>query len=173
MDWSDPDNLQRCARGEIPWDPEKMSDLIQFVQQLHETPKDDWDLPKVTPLPKPAAPDGITIRMNMLHPMNQIGFHCLDLNKECSDEEKMAHMFRAMEALQFLEEQRDRLMMDGLGMFEEGSGDPMISSAVVHALAVLPMSDRTVSEKGGGRWQFNYEEVLAKARELDEEEAED
>jgi hypothetical protein len=154
--------MDLIIEGKIPWNYEDFCKIAEWYHKLKETPKDDWDLKERGILLKDK--DKISkITINNFASENQLAFYML---KEYGKEYFKKYIFRFFEITQFLAHNRDSLEKDKMTI--NGSDAIVVKSELLKALCLLPYSKivKTGKSKNDIRYEYDYNEVIKKAKEL-------
>jgi len=151
------------TRGTVPWSLEELEQYFARMQNLADTPKDDWPLKK-NPGQITLADTGDVIRFNQFHPM----YHEVnDLLDRYPSPTGTFHYGRIMRIQKFLQEEWPRLLEEGWIL--QGDGGLMVDRRLLRVLATGTYS-KHVTEPDGMKWfVFDYGDVTAAALALPEE----
>lgn len=156
--------IEKFSKGTVPWSAEECRDAIIWFHKMMNSPKDDWNLNRYRlAMRDPETEDVQELRLQMTHPMNQIGMYFAEKYK--GDRTLVScHTSRFMQILDFLGDHNSDLLRDK--MAEKGAEDRYdVDGAVLEALCELPFEKRVV-EEGKERWEFDYEHVIQRAKEI-------
>ena len=152
------------TRGTVPWSADEYLEVMQWYDDLHAKPKDDWDLTEKTlRISHGRGREPIEIAFNAFHPMNQFGGYMVKRYGE-----KMPnHMERIRQIEKFLEEHQNELRRAGHTR-QGDDGKDEIRTPVLQALCELPYSQR---RKAGRkvRYRFDFAEVMQRAGQIEKE----
>lgn len=156
-----PLDFEVFSKGTIPWSAEEYLEVMEWYEQLQSTPKDDWDLTEQGFMIENEDGKIKKLKFNSFRAVTQLGFF---MAKRYPKGEMPYHTGRFMQINEFLSKFISDLKNDGLAESNEGEFEK-IRYEVIQALCVLPYSKREIVE-GQEHHSFDYDEVVAKAREL-------
>jgi len=157
------DEWKLIIEGKLPWNYHDYCKVAKWYHELHDKPKDDWDLKERGILYKNKGKTGKII-VNSFMPENQLAFHMLN---EYGEEGFKKYFWRFFEIGHFLVLNQDSLEKDKL--IVKGKGSFLATSELLKALCALPFS-KIIKRKGETKHTFDYKEVVEKAKEIQKEE---
>lgn len=158
------DNWNDVIKGNVKWPFEEFQEIYSWYGNLHDKPRDDWDLKKrgLTLIDEEDEKE-YDITFNPFMPMNQLGFHMV---KKFGEEKFMHYMHRFMEIMRFISEHKKKFIEDGfMKTPDEDKKYIEIQTEILQALCELPYTQKVKAE-GNTFYRLNYTDVINKAKEL-------
>ena len=164
MDKNDNDEIQldieKSFKGEIPWNPDEFKQLSEWYHSLVNKPKDDWDLSEKSILIEGDSGEISKLSFNKFNNDNQIAFYMLDNFGPFVFRTQFIRFFKINF---FIKRNRDKLEKDKLII--KGKKFDAVSDELLKALCILPFS-KIDKRKKNDKFDFNYKEVIKKAKEF-------
>jgi hypothetical protein len=155
--------FENAVRGLVPWPKEEFIEFLEFMNKLHQTPPDDWDLKrKYFSIRDDETGDVTKYFFNPLHIDYQVGMHLL--KKYGNTEIYTAHMFRWWAIANFLSEHMSKLIKDKL-MQTTDQEHSLMSEGLIAVFCSLPFSEKRINE-GSENYYFSYDDVSSRAKEF-------
>ena len=150
-------------KGLVPMPKEDFIDMLEFMNKLHKTPVDNWDLKRRSFAISHEDGSVENYSFNPLVIDYQVGQFLL---KKYGDDIDQFHacMCRFWAVGRFFAENMSKLKKEGL-MKETDVGYKLISEVLIEALSALPFSEKRIIE-GSEDYAFSYEEVVEKTTDF-------
>jgi hypothetical protein len=159
----DPDalDMEALEKGKVPWSAEEFLEVFHWYEKLEKTPKDDWDLTERKALVWEESGEVGEWVFNPFHPATQFFQY---MARRYPGPAASYHGYRFHQIMVFLEDYRPRLKAEGLAR-KTASGMGQVATQLLQALCELPFTRKIVVD-GEDRCAFEYDEVVARAREI-------